>query len=133
MFIDYEDIQKEDITIDVRTIEEFNSMPLFKHNIPLINKEEHDRLKKRIYLAIPIILKSFIKNKEEIKKQLLFFSYHGKKRVIIGCSRGRLRSPIIYFYAKKLGINAKILNKGIKRFYIKKPNNIKNLYGFLDM
>ena len=79
MFIDYEDIQKEDITIDVRTIEECNSMPLFKHNIPLINKEEHDRLKKRIYLAIPIILKSFIKNKEEIKKQLLFFSYHGKK------------------------------------------------------
>ena len=32
MFIDYEDIQKEDITIDVRTIEEFNSMPLFKYN-----------------------------------------------------------------------------------------------------
>lgn len=133
MFINYEEIQKEDVTIDVRTTEEFNEMPLFDYSIPIINKKDHDLLKKKIYLAVPIILKSFIKNRKHIKDQLQFFSYHGEKRIIIGCSRGRLRSPIVYFYAKILGIDAKILSKGIKRFYTKKTNSLKNLYGFLDI
>ncbi len=126
MFINYEEIRKEDVTIDVRTTEEFNEMPLFDYSMPIINKKDHDLLKKKIYLAVPIILKSFIKNRKDIKSQLQFFSYHGEKRIIIGCSRGRLRSPIMYFYAK-------ILNKGIKRFYTKKINSLKNLYGFLDI
>lgn len=133
MFINYENIKEKDITIDVRTFEEFSIMPLLKYNIPLINKEEHNKLKKRIYLAVPIILKGFIRNRMQIKNALLLLSCHGEKRIIIGCSRGRLRSPLIYLYARILGIDAKILNKGIKRFYINKPNTIKNLNGFLDI
>lgn len=133
MFIDINKITKEDITIDVRTIEEFETMPLFKHNVPIINKNEHDTLKRKIYLAIPIIIKSFIKNKPYIKKQLLTLSNNKDKRLIIGCSRGRLRSPIVYVYARALGIKAKVLKKGIKRFYVEDVNNFKNLYGFLDI
>lgn len=133
MYIDINEIRKDDVTIDVRTAEEFKAMPLFKYNVPIINKQEHDTLKRKMYLAIPIILKGFNKNKDNIKNQLLELSCNKDKRIIIGCSRGRLRSPIVYIYAKRLGINAKILNKGIKRFYIKEPNNIRNLYGFLDI
>lgn len=116
MFINYEDIQKDDITIDVRTSEEFNENTIFESNIPIINKEEHQRLKKIPFLAIPIIIKSLIKNKKEIQDNIFFFSYFGEKRLIFGCSKGRLRSPIMYLYAKSLGINAKVLKKGIKTY-----------------
>ena len=45
-------------------------------------------------------------------------------------TQGRLRSPIMYLYARYLGIDAKILKGGIKPFFIKKDYNIRNLYGF---
>ena len=133
IYIDFIDIKQDDITIDVRTKEEFLKMPLFDNNVAIINKKEHDMLKKKMYLAMPIIIKGFIKNKETIKKELLMLSSNKKKRLIIGCSRGRLRSPIVYLYAKLLGIDAKVLKRGIKRFYKKDTNNLKNLYGFLDI
>lgn len=118
MFINYNNIREDDITIDVRTSEEFNKNTIFEYNIPIINKDEHKKLKKAPFLAIPIILKGLINNREEIKNQLLFFSYFNEKRIIVGCSKGRLRSPIMYFYAKTLGINVKVLKKGIKTYII---------------
>lgn len=133
MFIELKDIKKQDVTIDVRTIEEYENMNLLEHNIPLINKDEHDFLKKHIYLALPIILKGFIRNKKLFKDRLHELSHYRRYRLIIGCSQGRLRSPIIYFYARYLGIDAKILKGGIKPYFIKKKHNIKNLYGFLDI
>ena len=133
MYIAINKITEQDVTIDVRTIEEYKAMPLLTYNVPIINKKEHDFLKKRMYLAIPIILKGFIKNKSYIKKQLITLSNNKTKRIVIGCSRGRLRSPAVYLYAKLLGIDAKVLKKGIKRFYIRNKDNFKNLYGFLDI
>lgn len=133
MYIEYQNIKKDDISIDVRTPEEFNKMPLFKYNVPVINKTQHEYLKKHIYLALPIIIIGFFENKKTIKNQLLLLSENKTKRVIIACSQGRLRSPIIYFYAKFLGLKAKVLKNGIKPYFGFKKKNLKNLYGFLDM
>lgn len=116
MFINYEDIQTDDITIDVRTSEEFLNKTIFESNIPIINKKEHQKLKKIPFLAIPIILNSLRKNRYEIMYQIYFFSYFGKRRLIFGCSKGRLRSPIMYLYARLLGVDAKVLKKGIKTY-----------------
>lgn len=132
--IEYKDIKKTDICIDVRTKEEFNNMKLFKYNIPIINKVEHDLLKQRIYLAIPIIAKGLFKNKKLIKRDLkYYYETNNRNRFVIACSQGRLRSPFVYFYAKLLGYDAKILKYGIKPHFVKKKNDIKNLYGFLDI
>lgn len=133
MFIDFKDIKDTDITIDVRTKQEFENMTLLSYNVPIINHKDYKLLKKRIYLAIPIVLKGLFKNKKEIAEQLHELSHYRKYRLILGCSQGRLRSPIMYLYAKYLGIDAKVLKNGIKPFFIKKDYNIKNLYGFLDI
>lgn len=133
MFIEYKDILKTDVTIDVRTIEEFQKMPLFEHNLPIISKKEHDLLKKKIYLAIPIVLKGFFKNKAIIEKELERLCHYRTYRLIIGCSQGRIRSPIVYLYARYLGIDAKILKGGIKPFFVKNSKTLKNLNGYLDI
>ncbi|MGL5245475.1 MAG: hypothetical protein ACRC7R_09915 [Sarcina sp.] len=113
MFIKYEDITKE-VAIDVRTITEFENMPLFCNNIPIINEKEHSTIKKMYPLALFIIVLSLYRNKKEIRKKLLKLSKDKKEKLIIACSRGRLRSPIVYLYARYLGIDCKILYKGIK-------------------
>lgn len=133
MYIKYEDIKPNDVTIDVRTKEEYESMTLLEHNLPVISREEHQLLKKRIYLTIPIVLKGFFKNKSILKNRLHELSHYRRYRLIIGCSQGRVRSPIVYFYAKYLGIDAKILKGGIKPHFGFKQKNLKNLYGFLDI
>lgn len=133
MFIKYEDIEDLDVTIDVRTKKEYENMKFFVYNIPIINEDDYIFLKKHVYLAIPIVLKGLVKNNKAIKQQLYKLSKDKKYRIILGCSQGRLRSPIMYLYAKCLGINAKVLKGGIKPFFINKDYNIKNLYGFLDI
>lgn len=121
MFIKINELNENDITIDVRTVSEFNNFTIFKYNIPIINEAQHKRIKKFYPTAIPIILYALIKNKETIKKDLLKVSNHGKRKIIVGCSRGRLRSPIMCLYARMLGIKCKVLYRGIKRF---KNNNV---------
>ena len=134
MFIDYKDINKfTDVTIDVRTNTEYNNMKLFEYNVPIINEDDYNKLKKHKYLAIPIILKGLIKNRKQIREDLEDLSRYRGYRLILGCSQGRVRSPMMYFYAKYLGIDAKVLRSGIRPFFIKKNYNIKNLYGFLDI
>ena len=126
MYIKYEDIKPNDVTIDVRTKEEYESMTLLEHNLPVISREEHQLLKKRIYLTIPIVLKGFFKNKSILKNRLHELSHYRRYRLIIGCSQGRVRSPIVYFYAKYLGIDAKILKGGIKPHFGFRQKNLKN-------
>lgn len=116
MFIKYEDI-KDEILIDCRTEEEFALMPLFDKNIPIIDKKTHTMIKKFYPCAFFVITYGLLKNKKQIKQKLLEYSNNKTKKIIVGCSRGRLRSPIMYFYAKSLGLNVKVLYKGIKRFY----------------
>lgn len=133
MFIEYKDIKEDDITIDTRTYEEFIYMPLFEYNVPIINHHLYQILKSHIYLAVFIVLYGLISNRKCIKTMLINLSNNKQKRIIFGCSQGRLRSPFMYLYAKSLGINAKVLKHGIKPHYHKKRNSIKNLYGFLDI
>ncbi|MFI3209506.1 MAG: hypothetical protein R3Y64_00405 [Peptostreptococcaceae bacterium] len=116
MYINYEDITNE-VLIDCRTSEEFAIMPLFKKNIPIINRKTHLIIKKFYPCAFFVIIYGLIKNYKDIKQKLLLYSDNCTKDIILGCSRGRLRSPIMYLYARSIGINAKVLKNGIKRFY----------------
>ncbi|GAA0071660.1 hypothetical protein UT300003_31850 [Clostridium sardiniense] len=126
MFIRFENITDE-ITIDVRTVSEFNNMRLFQYNIPIINEDDHIRIKSFYPLAIPIILVSLYRNKNYIKKRLMILSNNGAHPIVIGCSRGRLRSPIVFLYAKFIGVKkCKILFGGIKIFFLNKEKRDSN-------
>lgn len=127
MFIKLENIENEKL-IDVRSEEEHKEMPLCKYNIPVINKNEHNILRKNIYLAIPIILYGLIKNRKLIKRDLLTISDNKAKKVVMGCSQGRLRSPIVCIYARMLGIKSFVLKNGIKQYYVPKKRGIKSWF-----
>lgn len=103
-------------TIDVRSFEEYKSFPLLQYNIPVINKKEHQLLHKHLYFAGIIVLYGLLKNKKFIKQELLKISNNKKSKLLIGCSRGRLRSPAVWIYARFIGIDAKILRNGVKYY-----------------
>lgn len=119
MFIKFDDINNRKL-IDVRTKSEFLDMNMTKYNIPVINEEQHLRIKRFYPLAIFIIVKSIIKNREGIKELLIEVSNNKSEEVIIACSRGRLRSPITYIYARLIGIKCRILWGGLKKIYLLK-------------
>ncbi|EEH99559.1 hypothetical protein PMY38_03115 [Clostridium tertium] len=119
MFIKFDDINNRKL-IDVRTKSEFLDMNMTKYNIPVINEEQHLRIKRFYPLAIFIIVKSIIKNREGIKELLIEVSNNKSEEVIIACSRGRLRSPITYIYARLIGIKCRILWGGLKKRYLLK-------------
>ena len=119
MFIKFEDINNRKL-IDVRTKSEFLEMNMTQHNIPVINEKQHQRIKKFYPLAIFIIVKSIMKNRERIKELLIKISNNKNEEVIIACSRGRLRSPITYIYARLIGIKCRILWGGLKKIYLLK-------------
>ncbi|WP_297523044.1 hypothetical protein [uncultured Clostridium sp.] len=133
MFIKLKEISNER-TIDVRTKEEFEKMPLLQYNVPIIDKDEHQRIKRMYPLAFIIIYLGLRKRKGEVKKALLEISENGKHKVVIGCSRGRLRSPYIYFYAKSMGIKCEILSGGIKKHFEGPPTGlIDRIYSYFDL
>ena len=132
MFIKLEDVTTEK-GVDVRTKEEFERNSVFKYNIPIIDKYEHARIKKMYPIAFIIIYLGLRKRRKYIKKALIDISEGKKCKIIIGCSRGRLRSPFIYFYARMLGIDCAILSKGIKRYFESERNSIKSkIYAYFD-
>lgn len=133
MFIKLEDI-KDEITIDVRTEIEFQEMPLFQYNIEIINVKEHKQIKKFYPTATFIIFNSLFKKRKLIKKELLLLSENKTKKLVFGCSRGRLRSPAMYIYGRLLGIDCKILKNGIKVLFeeeYREGNLIKKMYNYL--
>lgn len=119
MFIKFEDINNRKL-IDVRTKSEFLEMNMTQYNIPVINEKQHQRIKKFYPLAIFIIVKSIMKNRERIKELLIKISNNKNEEVIIACSRGRLRSPITYIYARLIGIKCRILWGGLKKISLLK-------------
>lgn len=121
MFIKFEDINNRKL-IDVRTKSEFLEMNMTQYNIPVINEKQHQRIKKFYPLAIFIIVKSIMKNRERIKELLIKISNNKNEEVIIACSRGRLRSPITYIYARLIGIKCRILWGGLKKIYLLKKS-----------
>lgn len=123
MFIRFEDI-KDEVRIDVRTKSEFKQMNLFENNIPVINEKEHRIIKKIYPIAFIVIGYGLYKRKSYIKRKLLELSNNGELKIVIACSRGRLRSPVVYMYAKYLRIDCKVVSRGLKRFFEKEPNSI---------
>ncbi|MGL5328140.1 MAG: hypothetical protein ACRDD7_02645 [Peptostreptococcaceae bacterium] len=110
--IKYEDITNE-ITIDVRTKEQYSDNKILMYNIPIMNKKEHDFLHKHLFWAEVIIIYALLRNIKNIKEELLKKSEDKKCKVVFGCSKGRLRSPTMCAYAKLLGIDAKVLEGGV--------------------
>ncbi|WP_373600917.1 rhodanese-like domain-containing protein [Paraclostridium bifermentans] len=110
--IDFKDISNE-VTIDVRTKEEYLKNGRLDYNIEIITKREHEFLHKHLFWAEVVILYGMIKNLKYIKSQLINLSVNKERPVVIGCSKGRLRSPTMWIYAKMLGIDAKVLRGGI--------------------
>jgi len=121
MFIKFENINNKKL-IDVRTKSEFLNMNMTEYNIPVIDEEQHNMIKRLYPFAIFIIIKSIIKNREIIRKRLLEISNNKREEVIIACSRGRLRSPITYIYARFIGIRCRILWGGLKQRYLLKKD-----------
>lgn len=126
MFIRLENIKNEKL-IDVRSEEEHKAMPLCQYNIPVINKKEHNILKKYIS-SYTNNTYGLIKNRKVIKRDLINISENKTKKVVVGCSQGRLRSPIVCIYARMLGIKSYVLKNGIKQYYIPRERGIKNWF-----
>lgn len=116
MFISYKNINNRTL-IDVRTKTEFIKMNMCDYNIPIINEKQHRKIKEFYPTAFFIICYGIYKNRMEIKRKLLLYSNNREDEVILACSRGRLRSPITYLYARLLGIKCKVLWGGLKRRY----------------
>ncbi|MGL4773152.1 MAG: hypothetical protein ACRC2K_06240 [Clostridium sp.] len=116
MFVKFEHINGRKI-IDVRTETEFLKMNMTEYNVPIINERDHQRIKAFYPLAIFIITIGIIKNRESIKRRLVEVSNNKQEEIIIACSRGRLRSPITYIYARYIGIRCKVLWGGLKNRY----------------
>ena len=103
-------------TVDVRSAEEFNAIKLLQYNIPVITIEQHQLLHRHLYLAGIIVFYGLFKNKKYIRNKLLEISNNRQYKILIGCSKGRLRSPAVWLYARFLGIDAKILKYGVKHY-----------------
>lgn len=112
MFIKYGDIGKA-IIIDVRTQEEFNKGSIGNLNIPIINEIEYSMIKKCYPIAFCIIIFGLIKNRKTIRDTLGKLDARDR-RIVIACSRGRLRSPIFNLYCLALGYKSKVLWGGMK-------------------
>lgn len=128
MFIRYEDIKDEKI-VDVRTTLEHKLTPFTKYSIPIIEIEEYLKIKKFYPMAFYVVLKGILKRRKFIKSRLFMISRNRKKTLVLVCSKGRLRSVMLYFYVRFLGIKCKILYKGIKPLL--KSSERKKLNEFL--
>lgn len=113
MFVKFKDIKGERL-IDVRTYKEFVETNLFPINIPVINGKQYAKIKRFYPCALFVIGANLIKDRKRIKERLLEESNFGTYPIILACSRGRLRSPLMCIYARMLGINAHVLLGGIK-------------------
>ena len=114
MFIKYKNISLNDRLIDVRTHTEYRETRLFPINMPIVDEQQYEKIKKFYPLAFFIVLKNLLLNRKKIKKRLLKESDYGIFCLIFVSSRGILRSPLVCIYAKLLGLNAKVLLGGIK-------------------
>ena len=110
--IKYHDITDE-ITIDARTVEQYKSEKKLQYNIPIINKVQYDFLHKHLIIAELVIIYGLLKNIKNIKADLIKISNNKKSKIVIACSKGRLRSPTLWAYAKLIGIDAKVLDGGV--------------------
>ncbi len=111
-FINKCDIKNYNIRIDTRTITEYNNTEnKLPCNIPIINESQHKFLHRHKSIAGIVVLYGLILNASKIRKELLKLKPY--EPIIFACSKGRLRSPFMYVYARLLNIDARIVKGGI--------------------
>ncbi|MFL8675953.1 hypothetical protein [Clostridioides sp. GD02404] len=108
----------DEVTVDVRTPTEYGSITKLQHNISVIDEKEYDFLHRNKPIAGIIVLYGLIKNRKNIKNKLLSISDNNSKKIIIACSKGRIRSPVVWMYSRYLKMDSKVLLDGI--------NSLKN-------
>lgn len=129
MFVRFKDIKSERL-IDVRTRREFIETNLFPINIPIINGEQYAKIKRFYPCALFVIGANLVKDRKRIKLRLLEESNSGAFPIVLACSRGRLRSPLMCIYAKMLGIDARVLWGGVKGEYERRGVKYDNRYRY---
>lgn len=117
MFVRFKNLNGRKL-IDVRTRTEFLKMNMTQYNIPIIDEKQHQKIKNFYPTALFIISIGIVNNSKEIKRLLLNISNNKKDEIVLACSRGRLRSPITYIYARCIGIKCKVLWGGLKKRYL---------------
>ena len=115
-YVTFSTISPHDITVDVRSKEEFEKQKRLTYNVPIMSEHEHQEMKRYIYFAIFIILYRLFQNRREIEEKIRgILENHPTGTLIIGCSRGRLRSPLTAIYlAVKLNRRVYIIKDGVK-------------------
>lgn len=112
--IDYKDLTTE-VTVDVRTMNEYKTMNLLDYNLPVINEKEYDFLQRYKSIAGIVVLYGLLRNLKVLKINLLEISEDRKRSIVVACSKGRLRSPMVWIYAKLLNIDTKVLKGGVHK------------------
>ena len=115
-YVTFSNISPDAITVDVRSQEEFEQQKRLMYNVPIMNEREHQEMKRYIYVAIFIILYRLFQNRREIESKIrTILEPHPTEALVIGCSRGRLRSPLTAIYlALKLNRRVYIIKDGVK-------------------
>lgn len=113
-FVEFKDVTSENLLVDVRTLEEFNKQNLNCINIPVMNRQQHLFLHRHKKIALVIVVYGLIINSVKIFRDLKKVT--NDKTLIFYCSKGRLRSPVMYLTYKILFRNrvCKILKGGIR-------------------
>lgn len=117
MYIKYDKIKTKDtLLIDVRTETEFKDNSFCDVNIPIINEFQRSIFKKCYPSAFFVIFYYGIQRRKYLKENILKVYNNTDKFIVFACSRGRLRSPLMYLYTKYiLKIDCcKVLWLGIK-------------------
>ncbi|GAA0101737.1 hypothetical protein UT300012_24520 [Paraclostridium bifermentans] len=113
------ELQINDILIDVRSEEEFITGSITEHNVPILRQEDRGFCYRYTPLVFLVIGNGLYKNRESLCDYINEVALNEKKnRVVIACSRGRLRSPITWLYLsiKYPELEFKVLRGGIKGY-----------------
>ena len=115
--VNFEDLSEEVLVVDVRTKEEHTLGSITDINIPILKREDRGFYLRHTSLAVPIIINGLWKNRGELCRSIdNVVITNNIKYIIIACSKGRLRSPLTWWYLRFRfkGIEFKVLRGGIK-------------------
>lgn len=115
--VNFSDLSKEDLIVDVRTKEEHTLGSVTDINIPILKQEDRGFYLRHTWLVIPVIVNGLWKNRKEVCDSIdNVVITNNIKYIVIACSKGRLRSPITWWYLrfKYKDIKFKVLKGGIK-------------------
>ena len=122
--IEFNEIKTPSLTIDVRTVSEYRQHPMLAHNVPVMDEQAHQTMKKIIILACPFISYHLYKNRHRIHQEIQHLLItHPNQPIVIACSRGRLRSPLMAVYISlRFKVDVYVVKRGIKDLVGDKAN-----------